>query len=138
MLDMGRMTPSKVQSYDKRLSPKIRRWAEPQEKSRLANVLANMIHMIHFGPFWWRLLKRFRVIERFSNSFGQNSSVHSDSWKALWGKSRQAKIKYIQFRKRSNLDPTNDELGLDNIFANYEDKTWWWIIFLRLWQYPFR
>ena len=49
MLDMGQMSPSKVQSYDKRLSPKMRRWAEPEEKSRLANGLANMIHMIYFG-----------------------------------------------------------------------------------------
>ena len=129
MLDMGRMTPSQVQGY-KRLSPKMRRWAEPQEKSRPANDLANMIHMIYFGPLRWRLLNRLRARESFSILFGQNSLAHSDWWKALWPKSRQAKIKYVQFRKRSNLNPTNDELGLDNIFANYEDKAWWWIIFL--------
>ena len=87
----------------------------------------------HFGDVYWRDLGSSRDFQIHSVKI-----LQFDSWKALWGKSRQAKIKYIQFRKRSNLDPTNDELGLDNIFANYEDKTWWWIIFLRLWQYPFR
>ena len=31
----------------------------------------------------------------------------------------EARTKFVEFRKRDN-----DELGLDNIFANYEDKNW--------------
>ena len=34
-------------------------------------------------------------------------------------KNLEARTKFVEFRKRDN-----DELGLDNIFANYEDKNW--------------
>ena len=44
MLDMGQM-PSPV-SYNKRLSPKMRRWAEPQQDSRLENFTTDPIHML--------------------------------------------------------------------------------------------
>ena len=46
MLDMGQMTPSQVQSYNKRLNPKMRRWAEPQQDSRLENFTTDPIHII--------------------------------------------------------------------------------------------
>lgn len=53
MLDMGQMTPSQVQSYNKRLSPKMRRWAEPQQDSRLENFTTEPIHMDQ--TIWYRL-----------------------------------------------------------------------------------
>ena len=46
MLDMGQMTPSQVKSYNKRLSPKMRRWAEPQQDSRLENLISDPIHLL--------------------------------------------------------------------------------------------
>ena len=40
-------------------------------------------------------------------------------------KDLEAKIKMVEFRKRG-IDKLTGNSGLDNIFANYADKNWWW------------
>ena len=140
MLDMGQMTPSQVQNYNKRLSPKMRRWAEPQKDSRLENLFCNWDHR-SLVQFWKTptesfLLHHLWALEIVKSSFSQlcGRADGAVSEFVLWTPERlpvinkkilEARTKFVEFRKRDN-----DELGLDNIFANYEDKNWGWILFM--------
>ena len=154
MLDMGQMSPSQVQNYNKRLSPKMRRWAEPQKDSRLENLFCKWDAFI--SQFIWYESYRYSTLAQFWKTPTElfllhhlwaleilKSSFSQLYWRAdgtvsefiLWTPESlpviskknilQARTKFVEFRKRDN-----DELGLDNIFANYEDKNWGWILFM--------